>query len=62
MVGDWGGGDYADVMAGLDEALRRFDFLDPSRLGVMGGSYGGFMTSWIVGHTTGSAPRARSAP
>jgi dipeptidyl aminopeptidase/acylaminoacyl peptidase len=52
VIGDWGGGDYADVMAGLDEALRRFDFLDPSRLGVMGGSYGGFMTSWIVGHTT----------
>ena len=51
VVGDWGGGDYADVMAGLDEALRRYDFLDPDRLGVMGGSYGGFMTSWIVGHT-----------
>jgi dipeptidyl aminopeptidase/acylaminoacyl peptidase len=51
VVGDWGGGDYEDVMAGLDEALRRFDFLDPTRLGVMGGSYGGFMTSWIVGHT-----------
>jgi dipeptidyl aminopeptidase/acylaminoacyl peptidase len=51
VVGDWGGGDYADLMAGLDEALRRFDFLDPGRLGVMGGSYGGFMASWIVGHT-----------
>jgi dipeptidyl aminopeptidase/acylaminoacyl peptidase len=51
VVGDWGGGDYADVMAGLDEALRRYDFLDSERLGVMGGSYGGFMTSWIVGHT-----------
>jgi dipeptidyl aminopeptidase/acylaminoacyl peptidase len=51
VVGDWGGGDYADVMAGLDEALRRYDFIDPDRLGVMGGSYGGFMTSWIVGHT-----------
>jgi dipeptidyl aminopeptidase/acylaminoacyl peptidase len=51
VVGDWGGGDYADVMAGLDEALRRFEFLDPARVGVMGGSYGGFMTSWIVGHT-----------
>jgi dipeptidyl aminopeptidase/acylaminoacyl peptidase len=48
--GDWGGGDVADVMAGLDEALRRFDFLDGERLGVMGGSYGGFATSWIVGH------------
>ncbi|MCI0581563.1 MAG: S9 family peptidase, partial [Chloroflexi bacterium] len=51
VVGDWGGGDYEDLMAGLDEALRRFHFLDPDRLGVMGGSYGGFMTSWIVGHT-----------
>ena len=29
VVGDWGGGDYADMMAGLDEALRRYDFLDP---------------------------------
>ncbi len=37
-------------MAGLDEALRRYNFIDPDRLGVMGGSYGGFMTSWIVGH------------
>jgi len=51
VVGDWGGGDVADVMAGLDEALRRFDWIDPERLGVLGGSYGGFMTSWIVGHT-----------
>jgi len=49
--GDWGGGDFEDVMLGLDEALRRFDFIDPKRLGVLGGSYGGFMTSWIVGHT-----------
>jgi dipeptidyl aminopeptidase/acylaminoacyl peptidase len=51
VIGDWGGGDFADVMAGLDEALRRFDFIDPDRLGVMGGSYGGFLTSWTVGHT-----------
>jgi dipeptidyl aminopeptidase/acylaminoacyl peptidase len=50
VLDDWGGGDYRDVIAGLDEALRRFDFLDPTRLGVMGGSYGGFMTTWIVGH------------
>jgi len=47
----WGGADYADVMAVVDEALSRFDDLDPERLGVMGGSYGGYMTSWIVGHT-----------
>jgi dipeptidyl aminopeptidase/acylaminoacyl peptidase len=51
VVGDWGGGDADDVMAGLDEALRRFPFLDPGRLGVMGGSYGGFLTSWIVAHS-----------
>ena len=48
---DWGGGDYLDIMTGVDEAVRRFDFVDPERLGVLGGSYGGFMTSWIVGHT-----------
>ena len=52
VIGDWGGGDFADVMAGLDEALRRYRFIDPERLGVMGGSYGGFLTSWTVGHTT----------
>lgn len=47
----WGTRDYEDLMAVTDEALRRFDLCDPKRLGVMGGSYGGFMTSWIVGHT-----------
>jgi dipeptidyl aminopeptidase/acylaminoacyl peptidase len=49
--GDWGGGDYADVMAGLDEALRQCAWIDPERLGVLGGSYGGFLTSWTVAHT-----------
>ena len=38
-------------MAVTDEALRRFSYCDPERLGVAGGSYGGFMTNWIVGHT-----------
>jgi dipeptidyl aminopeptidase/acylaminoacyl peptidase len=47
----WGTVDYEDVMAAVDTALERFDFLDPDRLGVLGGSYGGYMTSWIVGHT-----------
>ena len=38
-------------MLGVDTALERFESVDRSRLGVLGGSYGGFMTSWIVGHT-----------
>ncbi|MBD0329232.1 MAG: S9 family peptidase [Thermoleophilia bacterium] len=47
----WGSVDYEDLMAVVDEALRRFDFCDPDRLAVTGGSYGGYMTSWIVSHT-----------
>jgi dipeptidyl aminopeptidase/acylaminoacyl peptidase len=47
----WGGVDYEDLMGVVDTALERYDFLDPDRLGVLGGSYGGYMTSWIVGHT-----------
>jgi dipeptidyl aminopeptidase/acylaminoacyl peptidase len=47
----WGTVDYEDLTAVVDEALRRFDFCDSERLGVLGGSYGGYMTSWIVGHT-----------
>ncbi|WP_324669120.1 S9 family peptidase [Geochorda subterranea] len=49
--GQWGDKDYRDVMALVDEVVRRFDFIDPDRLGVAGGSYGGFMTNWIIGHT-----------
>ncbi len=47
----WGSVDYDDCMAVVDEALRRFDFVDPERLGVLGGSYGGYMTTWIVART-----------
>ena len=47
----WGSVDYEDVTAVVDTALARFDFLDADRLGVIGGSYGGYMTSWIVAHT-----------
>ena len=47
----WGSVDYADLIAVVDEALRRFPECDAERLGVLGGSYGGYMTSWIVGHT-----------
>jgi dipeptidyl aminopeptidase/acylaminoacyl peptidase len=47
----WGTVDYQDLTAVVDTALQRFDFIDPDRLGILGGSYGGFMTTWIVGHT-----------
>ncbi|PYM17966.1 MAG: hypothetical protein DMD81_07215 [Candidatus Rokuibacteriota bacterium] len=52
VVGDWGGGDFDDVMAAVDVTLARFDWIDPERLGILGGSYGGFLTSWAVGHTS----------
>jgi dipeptidyl aminopeptidase/acylaminoacyl peptidase len=51
IVNEWGGKDYLDVMNGLDAALKRYSWIDQERLGVTGGSYGGFMTNWIVGHT-----------
>src|SRR5439155_22573889 len=49
--GGWGTVDYDDIMAVVDEAVRRFDFVDGDRLGVLGGSYGGYMTPWSIGHT-----------
>jgi dipeptidyl aminopeptidase/acylaminoacyl peptidase len=51
IVGEWGGKDYIDVMNGVDAALQKYSWLDADRMGVTGGSYGGFMTNWIVGHT-----------
>ncbi len=48
--GDWGGKDFQDVMAGLDAAVAA-GWVDPDRLGVAGGSYGGYMTNWAIGHT-----------
>lgn len=48
----WGGVDADDILDTVDEAVRRFpDVIDPNRIGVLGGSYGGYMTSWLVGHT-----------
>ncbi len=50
-LGEWGGRDYRDLMTGVDEALRRNSWIDGGRLVVTGGSYGGFMTNWIVTQT-----------
>jgi dipeptidyl aminopeptidase/acylaminoacyl peptidase len=49
-AGDWGGMDYEDDMAGVDKVIE-MGVADPDRMAVMGWSYGGFMTSWVVGHT-----------
>ncbi|GGD10383.1 S9 family peptidase [Pontibacillus salipaludis] len=47
--GDYGGGDYEDIIAGVDAVLEKYSFIDENQLFVTGGSYGGFMTNWIVG-------------
>ncbi|WP_020007602.1 S9 family peptidase [Salinicoccus albus] len=49
--GDYGNGDYKDIMAGVDYITDKYPWIDQENLGVTGGSYGGFMTNWIVGHT-----------
>ena len=51
LKGDFGGRDYDDLMSFVDATLDQIDFIDSSRLGVTGGSYGGVMTNWIIGHT-----------
>ena len=48
----YGDKDMADILNGLDQALQQFDFLDGNQVAVTGGSYGGFMTNWLVGHTS----------
>ena len=50
VVGEgWGEVDHADINAAVQGALERHGRLDPDRMGLMGGSYGGFMTAWIIG-------------
>lgn len=50
ILNDWGGVDYTDIMACVDYVIDQ-GYIDPERLGVGGGSYGGYMSTWIVGHT-----------
>jgi dipeptidyl aminopeptidase/acylaminoacyl peptidase len=47
---DWGGGDYRDIMSGVDHVIS-MGVADPDRLGIMGWSYGGYMTSWVITQT-----------
>ena len=49
--GKYGTIDYEDIMDFTDLVLSKYPFIDKERIGVTGGSYGGFMTNWIIGHT-----------
>jgi dipeptidyl aminopeptidase/acylaminoacyl peptidase len=51
VVRDWGGKDYLDLMSSLDQLIDATNYIDTKRLGVGGGSYGGYMTNWIIGQT-----------
>ncbi|MDQ6829887.1 MAG: S9 family peptidase, partial [Gemmatimonadota bacterium] len=51
IVNEWGGKDFIDVMNGVRAALAANPWVDSTRLGITGGSYGGYMTNWVVGHT-----------
>ncbi len=49
--GHYGERDYMDLMEGVEEAIKKYTFIDSERIGVAGGSYGGFMVNWIITHT-----------
>lgn len=50
ILKDWGGPDFRDLMKAIEELIKR-PYVDQKRLGITGGSYGGFMTNWAIGHT-----------
>lgn len=50
ISGDWGGAVYEDLMKGADHVIAQ-GYVDPARMGAAGGSYGGYMVNWILGHT-----------
>ena len=60
-INDWGVGDYQDLMTGVDKVIE-MGVADPNRLGVMGWSYGGFMTSWIITQTKRFKAASAGAP
>ena len=49
ISGDWGGAVYEDLMKGVDHVIKLGN-VDPNRMGAAGGSYGGYMVNWILGH------------
>lgn len=50
ISGEWGGAVYEDLMKGVDHVIK-LGYVDPNRMGAAGGSYGGYMVNWILGHT-----------
>ena len=58
---DWGGGDFRDVMAGVDDAIEK-GIADPDRLAIGGWSYGGYMAAWAVTQTDRFAAAVAGAP
>jgi acylaminoacyl-peptidase len=50
IKGDWGNKDWLDVQA-VTKFMQKQPYVDAKRMGVMGGSYGGYMTNWVIGHT-----------
>jgi dipeptidyl aminopeptidase/acylaminoacyl peptidase len=51
VVRDWGGKDFVDLMTAVDQMIERSGAVDTSRMGIGGGSYGGYMTNWAIGQT-----------
>ncbi|HVS02472.1 MAG TPA: S9 family peptidase, partial [Thermoanaerobaculia bacterium] len=60
IVGKWGEDDARDILAGVDAMIER-GVADPARLGLMGASYGGFMTNWLVTQTDRFAAASAAA-
>ncbi len=61
VLGDWGGEDFLDLMAAVDEVAMR-PYVDRASLGIHGSSYGGYMTTWAIGHTDRFRAAVAGAP
>jgi dipeptidyl aminopeptidase/acylaminoacyl peptidase len=51
ITNDWGGKAYIDVMNGVDYTLKKYSYIDETRMAAAGGSYGGYLADWIATHT-----------
>ena len=51
IINDWGGKAYVDVLNGVDFVLKKYPYIDGTRMAAVGGSYGGYMANWIATHT-----------